>query len=219
MAAARVLRVGLTGNIAAGKSTVGAMLEEAGCLVVDLDKLGHELIADPDSPAVARIRERFGVEILDPAGAVDRAALAQRIFSDPGERAALEAILHPRIREPEEERVAAWRVARGIAVTEAALLVETGARARYHRLVVVAAAESVRLDRLAAKGMDRIAAQQRVAAQMPEEAKVAKADYVIDNGGDRRETLARVRQLLLSLRRDLDHLCADEPLPDVRSSP
>ncbi len=206
MSRACVLRVGLTGNIGAGKTTVGALLEEAGCLVVDLDRLGHELIAEPGSPAVAEIEARFGAKVLDQSGRVDRAALARLVFGDAAELQALEAILHPRIRALERERVRDWSAAQGIAVTEAALLVETGGHTRYHRLVVVTAPDDVRLERIVQRGMARAEAESRMAAQMAQEFKAGLADYVIDNGGDLPTTQSAVRQLLLRLRQDLDDL-------------
>lgn len=200
----RVLRVGLTGNIGAGKSTVAGMLASHGCRVIDADRLGHRLLS-AGSPVVDDVVAAFGEEVLAPEGAVDRSALAALVFADAAARRRLEAILHPAIRA-EEEREAAEDSGNGIVITEAALLVETGSHARYDRLVVVTAPESVRLERLAGRGMDRVDARERMAAQMTEAEKVSRADYVVDNGGTRASTREQVESLFRRLSEDLRSL-------------
>lgn len=202
-----VLRVGLTGNIGAGKSTVGAMLQDAGCLLIDADRLAHDLL-QPGTEANAEVVALFGQGIRDADGGIDRAALASIVFADVKRRRSLEAIIHPRIPPLEDERVAAWNVDDGIAVTEAALLVETGGAARYQRLVVVTAPARIRHQRLLERGLAETDIRDRMAAQMPEAEKVAVADYTIDNGGTLETTAARTRVLLKALRQDLDDLRA-----------
>ena len=196
-----VLRVGLTGNIGAGKSTVGAMLAARGCLVLDADRLGHELLL-AGSPVRDAIVAEFGDDIVGEGGNLDRSALAQVVFSDPEARRRLESLTHPAIRDLEDERVREGGC--DIAVTEASLLVETGAHVRYHRLVAVVAPEAVRRARLLERGMSAADIARRMAAQMPQEQKAAAADYVIDNGGPLAATEARVQRLHRALSADLE---------------
>lgn len=203
-----LLRVGLTGNIGAGKSTVAARLGEHGCLILDADAIARELLAaDPET--IHEIRTAFGPGVFDTEGGVDRVALASRVFSDVEARRRLEAIMHPRIRAREEAGVAAWEVERGIAVTEAALLVETGGAARYHRLVVVVADDAIRLERLVARGMSRDDVAARMAAQLDQAAKASVAHHVIDNSGDLATTHEQVDSLVRELQRALAELVQD----------
>jgi dephospho-CoA kinase len=195
-----VLRVGLTGNIGAGKSTVARMLADYGARVIDADRLGHRLLV-AGSPVLGAIVEVFGSAVLDDDGNVDRGVLAERVFADAGARARLEAILHPEIRALEEAEAGSPPAAE-IVVTEASLLVETGSHDRYDRLVVVTAPEAIRLDRLESRGLPRDAARRRMAAQMPESEKTRVADYVIDNRGSVEETTVQVRFLF-------ERLCGD----------
>lgn len=211
---ATLLRVGLTGNIAAGKSTVGARLAEHGCLVLDLDALGHECLG-PDEPARDEVVAAFGSDILDPDGRVDRRALGRLVFADRGARERLERILHPCIRRKEQEAVERWAtgVEGGIAVSEAALLYETGGAARYHRMVVVVAPDEARLARLTARGLGEAEARRRMAAQMDQRRKAERADYVVDNAGDLGTLRRRVDELAGELRGDLQALWRGDPLP------
>ncbi|MGD8330720.1 MAG: dephospho-CoA kinase [Acidobacteriota bacterium] len=208
-----VLRVGLTGNIAAGKSTVAGWLEEVGCTVIDLDALGHGCLAR-DTPTYERVVELFGEAILDADGSVDRRALAAIVFGNAAARQDLEAILHPAIRALEERRVEEIVAASGssIVVSEAALLYETGGAGRYHRMVVVTAPDDVRRARLHEKGMDQDEVTRRMRAQMAQEKKAALADYVIENGGSLEAAHQATRSLAGMLRRDLVKHLAGEPL-------
>lgn len=214
MTAGTVLRVGLTGNIAAGKSTVAGWLAEAGCEVIDADALGHACL-EPGRGAHDEIVEAFGEGILRSDGAVDREELGRRVFSDPASRRRLEEILHPRIATLVEERIDEFggRVSTGIAVVEAALLIETGMEERYHRLVVVAAAAATRLRRLVRRGLDEDEARRRMAAQIDAERQVERADYVIRNDGDLAGARKQTEALLGHLRDDLDALARGAPLP------
>ncbi|HKQ62257.1 MAG TPA: dephospho-CoA kinase [Candidatus Polarisedimenticolaceae bacterium] len=191
-APAPVLRVGLTGGIASGKTTVGAMLAELGAFVVDADDLAR-VVSAPGGSAYADIVTAFGREILDDAGRIDRAKLATRIFSDVPARTRLEALMHPRIRE-EAERLFAAAVAERrarIVVFDATLLVETGQHRAFDRLLVVRCSRENQLRRLQGRaGMTPEQAQARLNAQAPVEAKVAVADHVIDTDG----TLAATRR-------------------------
>lgn len=211
----RILRVGLTGNIAAGKSTVARRLDELSCHVLDADAISHACMA-PGEPAHAEIVEAFGREILDDDGAIDRQRLGARIFTDSEARRNLEAILHPRIRHREEELVSRWAstVSRGITVTEATLLFETGGDARYDRMVVVVAPDDARLGRLRDKGMDEAEARRRMAAQMDQAEKARRADYVVVNDGPPADLRSRAEELWRRLETDLSTLESGQPLAE-----
>lgn len=175
--------VGLTGGIACGKSSVAALLREAGVPVLDLDRVSREVVA-PGSPALAEIAARWPEVVVD--GALDRKALGRVIVADPEARRALEAITHPRIWEAMEAWLAARR-AEGAeaAVVEAALMVETGSWRRYDQLLVVSASREVQLGRLMAReGYDRPTAERWLAAQMPVAEKERVATVVVRNDGD-----------------------------------
>ncbi|MFQ5671187.1 MAG: dephospho-CoA kinase [Acidobacteriota bacterium] len=210
-----LLRVGLTGGIASGKSTVDRMLEELGAHIIDADALVHGLLQQ-ETPERRRVVECFGKEILTAEGQVDRRALASMIFKDPGARAQLSAILHPGVRR-EESRLhqALRREGGGIAITDAALLVETGRHRAYHRLLVVACESSLQMTRLLARDphLSRQEARARLAAQAPVEAKRAAADYIIETSGSLGETRRQVLALYAHLVEDLEVLRRGQPLP------
>ena len=184
-----MLRVGLTGGIACGKSRVLRRLAERGCHTLDLDAVAREVTA-PGSPASAEIGAAFGGGVLQPDGALDRAALASLVFTDPTARARLNAIVHPRVRAAE------WGWTRSlvdrpgvVAVTDAALLVEAGAHLRFDRLVVVHCDLAVQLARLCARdGLDERSARARIAAQMDTAEKRAFAHYEVDTSGSVADT-------------------------------
>ena len=182
--ASTILRVGLTGNIASGKSTVAGWLSKAGCEVLDADRLAHECLRTGEA-TYEHVVDAFGDAILVHDGTIDRRALGVLVFSDTEARRRLEAILHPAIREREQRWVAetSQRIERAVLVTEAALLYETGSASRYDRMVVVTAPDKIRLQRLVSKGLPPDEARARMATQMAQEEKAALADYVIDNSG------------------------------------
>ncbi len=188
--------IGLTGGIAAGKSLVATMLAELGAQVVDADELAREVVA-PGSEALARIVARFGEEVLDPAGALDRARLAALAFADDQARGALEAITHPAIATLSCQRIAEHQAGGApLTVYEAALLVETGRHRELGPLVVVVADEAQRIERLMARdALGREAAEQRLAAQVSQQRKAELADHVIDNSGSIEQTRAQVERL------------------------
>ncbi len=208
-----ILRVGLTGNIASGKSCVAGYLAELGCQLLDLDAIGHQCLLSGE-PTQREVVAVFGEAILLADGNVDRRALGRLVFGDAEARRRLEAILHPAIREREQQRVdeIAASSGSGIVVTEAALLYETGAHQRYHRMVVVTAPDEVRLRRLQDKGLGRIEAQQRMASQMDQQRKAELADYVLDNGGGLEEIQEATRRLGGLLRSDLMQKVAGKAL-------
>jgi dephospho-CoA kinase len=183
---ARVLRVGLTGGVASGKSTVARLLRERGASVTDAD----ELVADlywSGAPGAAAVATLFGPGALDRTGAVDRAALGALVLADLAARRSLEAAVHPLVRQ----RIGDWfaalasaSVAPVVAVVEAALLAETGAYREYDRVVVVSAALEVRRSRALAAGWTAERFERVVAAQVDNAAHEAVADHVIRNDGD-----------------------------------
>ncbi|MGE0790640.1 MAG: dephospho-CoA kinase [Sandaracinaceae bacterium] len=187
--------IGLTGGIGSGKSTVARMFEtDCGVPVVDADQIAREVVA-PGSDGLRDVVRRFGDDVLSPAGELDRAKLAERVFDDPDERRALESILHPRIGLASMQRMAKLATeGHAYAIYEAALLVENGSYKSFAGLIVVSVDEATQLARVAARdGQGEDAARARIAAQLPTASKVAVADYVIDNSGSLEETRQQVR--------------------------
>lgn len=207
-----MLLVGLTGNIASGKSTVAASLERLGAVVVDSDLLAREAVR-PGSRALPRIVERWGEGVLEPDGALDRAALRQRVFGDGGELEALNAIVHPEVERLRQERVAAAQEAGAcVVVCDIPLLFEAHLAERFDAIVLVDAPRPLRLERLVLdRGLRETEAMAMIAAQMPAELKRARSDFVVDNAGTRAELEARVDELWRTLRFEaerLDERCA-----------
>jgi dephospho-CoA kinase len=192
---------GLTGNIGAGKSTVGRLLATHGIPVVDADQLAREVVRKGE-PALREIAARFGEAVLQPDGSLDRKALAARVFQDPAERAALNAIVHPRIAEASALKMAALADAGyEVAVYEAALLVENGLAESFAGLIVVVAPEAEQLARLVLRdGMSESEARARLSAQLPSAEKVKRATYVLDNRGSLPELEAQVARLVPALK-------------------
>lgn len=196
-----VLRVGLTGGIASGKTTVAGFLAEMGAFVQDGDRIAHEIM-EPGGAAYEGVVECFGEAILERDRTISRQRLAALVFEDSEARRSLEAIVHPLIRE-----VAARRLVRylrtghaSVAVLDAALLVETGAHADHHRLVVVRCSEQTQMRRLVARGtMDASQAAARIRAQAPLGKKLELADYVIDTETTIKTTRRQTRQVYGSL--------------------
>ncbi len=193
-----VLRLGLTGGIATGKSTVGRMLRERGAFVVDSDRLAHAAM-EPGGEAYPAIVRRFGRDILDADGRVDRKRLGSVVFRDPQARADLEAIVHPVVRRLGDERIAAWAAgapAPRIAFVDAALLVETGRHRDLDGLVVVHCAPETQLRRILERdGLAEEEARRRIAAQAPPERKLAAADWTIDTDGTLDDTERRAAEV------------------------
>jgi dephospho-CoA kinase len=179
-----MLRVGLTGGIASGKSTVASMLRDRECLVLEADPLGHELL-EPEQTSYDEVVRVFGKEILDRDGKVDRRKLGAIVFSDPARRAQLNEILHPRILEIVRQWFAMLERPGGpdLAVLEAALIIE----ARYHkeldRVIVCWCRHDQQVERLVERGLLVDEAEQRIAAQLPMDQKRRMADEVIDCSG------------------------------------
>ncbi len=191
---ARALRVGLTGGIASGKSAVADRLAAHGIEIVDADHVAREVV-EPGQPALVEVVGRFGREVLDSAGRLDRAALRRKVFDDPAERRALEAILHPRIRALLRTRAEA--AVGPYCVVAVPLLVESGSDYGWlDCVVVVDVAESVQLQRLIARdGHPEPLARAMIGAQASREQRLARADEVVRNDGTLAELHAAVDRL------------------------
>jgi dephospho-CoA kinase len=189
-----VLRVALTGNAAAGKSTVLELFRKWGAAVTDADQLAREAVA-PGSPGLAAVLARFGPGILLPDGTLDRAALRRRVMADDAERAALNAIVHPivaRLAAQAEERLR--EAGAPLVVHDIPLLFEVLDPADYDTVVLVDAPLAIRRARLEARGLPREEADALIAAQRPSDDKRARSDYVIENGGTRAALEAAARR-------------------------
>ena len=200
-----MLRVGLTGGIGCGKSTVAAMMSELGCHVLNADRMAHALIA-PGEPAYDEIRRQFGPNVLAADGSIDRARLAAVVFADAAKLASLNAIVHPLVlRELDRELERLSRIdPHGVAVIEAALLIESGYNQRLDRLVLATCSREQQLERLTSpafgRAMSREQAEKRIAAQMPLEAKRTLAHDEIDCSGSLEYTKRQVRMLVEQFR-------------------
>ncbi len=197
--------LGVTGNIGSGKSTVGLLLRQLGCPVVDADLVAHRAYRR-GSHAWRRIEETFGPRAVRSDGAIDRAWLGALVFADARARERLNAIVHPATRQSVRRRLAALqREGHPWAAIEATLLIEAGWLDMVDRLWVVAAPEDAVVERLGRdRHMDEAGVRVRLAAQMPAGAKMARADDIIYNDGGEAELAARVRQLWDALPRNDD---------------
>jgi dephospho-CoA kinase len=198
-----VLRIGLTGGIASGKTTVAGMLSELGAFVIDADHIAHGLL-EPGGRAVEAVADRFGSDLLDDGGGIDREALGRLVFADPDARRALEAIVHPAVREEMDRLIETYRQSDDgspVAIVDAALLVETGRYRMLDRLIVLRCGRETQLRRIAERGgLTLEEAEARIDAQAPLAEKLAVADYIIDTETDldetRRQTELVWRQIL-----------------------
>jgi dephospho-CoA kinase len=204
-----MLRVGLTGGIASGKSTVAAMMRELGCAVLDADTLAHRLI-EPGKPAYDEVVREFGSSILRSDGTIDRKALGAIVFADRARLDRLNRIVHPRVIEIQDRQLTEMELANplGVAVVEAALLVEAGYHKSLDRLVVTWCRPEQQRERLRARGLSAEEIEQRLAAQMPVEQKRDVAHLVIDCTGD----IATTRRQVTALVARLQGEAAAEPL-------
>ncbi len=186
-------RVGLTGGIASGKSTIAHMFADLGVPIVDSDVIARELV-EPGTPGLAALVDRFGENILDEGGRLHRAKLRQRVFANPDERAALESILHPAIRAA--SLVQADNVGGPYQILVVPLLIETGFDQLVQRILVVDCPDDLQIDRLIARDdIDRSHALQIMAAQISREQRLDRADDVIDNAQGRQASRLQVAQL------------------------
>lgn len=185
--------MGLSGGIGSGKSTVARRFAEHGAVIIDSDALAREVVA-VGTTGLAEIVARFGGDVLDAHGALDRAALARRVFADGDARADLNAIVHPRVAARTAELTAA-APPEAIVVHDIPLLVEAGYAADYHLVVIVDAPEEERVRRLAGRGMDEDDARARIRSQADEQQRRESADVWLDNDGPVEDLTARVDRL------------------------
>jgi dephospho-CoA kinase len=176
-----VLRIGLTGGIGSGKSTVSRLLAGHGAVIVDADVIAREVV-EPGTPGLAAVVEAFGPHVVGPDGSLDRPALAAVVFGDPGARRRLDGIVHPLVRARATE-VAAAAPPDAVVVHDVPLLVETGQAATYDLVLVVEADPGTRVARLVQRGLTAEDARARMAAQATDEQRRAVADVVLDNSG------------------------------------
>ena len=197
-----MLKVGLTGGLASGKSFVGRALADLGCLVIQADVLGRQVLEEGGETYKAVVAT-FGQDILDPDGGINRRRLATIVFSDPEQLAKLNALVHPPVKVRERDLAAefAREHPHGIAVTEAAILVETGSYKDYDRLIVAVCRPEQQVERsMERDGVSREEVLNRLRRQMPLEDKVKYADFVIDTSGSKENTLEQVRKVYESLK-------------------
>jgi dephospho-CoA kinase len=201
-----ILRVGLTGGIASGKTTVSRILTELGAFVLDADAFARTAM-EPGGGAYDRVVKRFGTTILDEDGRIVRPRLAQIVFHDDEARKSLNAIVHPVVLAEADRRIAEY-APRGVApvtVFDAALLVESGLYRRFHRVVVVRCTRETQIRRLLARdGVSTTEAEARIDSQAPLEDKLAIADYVVDTEGTLRETRKQTEGVYASLLSDFE---------------
>jgi len=198
-----VLKVGLTGGLACGKTFVGEELARLGCLLIEADALGHEVLAQ-GGEAYQQVIEEFGGAILGASGEIDRRALAAQVFGAPDRLARLNSLVHPPVLRRQEQLLAdfAARNPHGIAVVEAAILIETGSYRRFDRIILVECDEDSQVERAMRRpGAVREDVRSRLSRQMPLAEKRKFADFVIDTSGEKEETLRQTRAVYDALRR------------------
>lgn len=201
------LVVGLTGNIGSGKSTVARRLAALGATIIDADELARQAV-EAGTPALQRIAERWGSDVLAPDGLLDRAALRRRVFHDPVELEELNRIVHPAVTQLRADQVSAAQ-ARGdrVVICDIPLLFERRLADEFDRIVLVDAPRPLRLERLVReRGLNETEALDMITAQMPAELKRARADHVVDNSGTLVELDARVADLWAELSREANEL-------------
>lgn len=184
--------IGLTGGIGSGKSTVASRLKTLGARIVDADKIAREIV-EPGEPALAELAEAFD-GVLNADGTLNRAELARQAFAAPDATEKLNSITHPRIRERTLERFAEARTDDvSVLVYDMPLLIENGEYKKVDHVLVVDAADEIRIDRLVnSRGLDEEDARRRIAAQISREERLAAADSVVDNSGTRDQLLQQV---------------------------
>jgi dephospho-CoA kinase len=196
-----MLRVGLTGGLATGKSFVGEALVSLGCHLIRSDDLGHQVL-QPGGAAYEGVVREFGSDILEEGGAIDRRKLAGKVFGNPERLAVLNRLVHPAVISLQDEWFA--RISaddpQGIAVVEAAILIETGSYKRFDKLILTTCQAEQQIERAMRRGLTREEALARVSRQMPLEEKRKYADYVIDTSGRKGNTLEQTREVYRSLR-------------------
>ena len=197
-----MLKVGLTGSIAVGKSYVCEVLRELGAFVLDADQTAREVVA-PGSKGLALIAERFGREVLTETGELDRAKMGAIVFADEAQRLLLNSIVHPLVFEAQDAWLAAKEKEnpRGVAVIDAALMIESGGYKRFTKLIVVWCEAEIQLQRLMLRNnLSEAEARKRISAQMPQEEKKRYADFLIDSSGGFEKTKEQTIEVFEQLR-------------------
>ena len=194
------MRVGLTGGIASGKSTVSELLAGFGAVIVDSDKIAREVV-EPGTPGLAQVVAEFGPSVLTESGALDRAKLGEIVFADQGARERLNAIVHPLVGARSAELEEAGRAAGKLVVNDIPLLVEVGYAPFFDEVIVVDVPVETQVERAIARGMTEIDARARIAAQASREDRLAAATYVIDNTGTLDDLRKRVQEIYDALAR------------------
>jgi dephospho-CoA kinase len=197
-----MLRVGLTGGLASGKSFVGLTLQALGCHLIQADELGHQVLM-PGGPAYEEVVREFGGDILAPDGTIDRRKLAWEVFDYPERLARLNGIVHPPVIKMEERMIAAAEAKDpgGIAVVEAAILIETGSHKRFQKVILAVCSDEEQIRRAMRRDrMTRAEALARLRRQMPLEEKRKYADYIVDTSGTKENTAAHTREVYSTLR-------------------
>jgi dephospho-CoA kinase len=190
---------GLTGGVGMGKSTAAEFLRARGAQVVDADELARQLV-EPAQPALAEIKKEFGDKIISSSGELKRAELAKIIFTDNAARKKLEAILHPRIRERWLAQIGIWRNENcKLAVVVIPLLFETQAESRFDKIICVACSSASQQKRLLERGWSLEQIKQRIAAQMPIDQKIARADFVVWTDGAIDSHEEQIKRIIASL--------------------
>jgi dephospho-CoA kinase len=201
-----MLRVGLTGSIGVGKSFVAGVLAELGCHVLDADLTAREVV-EPNSVALKKLVAEYGPEVLQPDGALDRTRLGALVFGDAQRRSTLNAILHPYIIARQDELLREWEAVDpdGIAIVDAALMIESGGYKRFDKLIVVHCRPEVQLQRLMLRNsFSREEAEKRISAQMSQEEKKTFADYLIDTSEGFDDTRRQTEEVYEALRQCLN---------------
>ena len=197
-----MLKVGLTGSIAVGKSFVLGVLKELGCHVLDADEVAREVVR-PGTAGLQAVVEAFGKEILESDGTLDRSMLGAIVFADADKRKQLNSILHPFIIAAQDEELAGLERddPDGIAVVDAALMIESGGYRRFDKLIVVYCEPDVQLQRLVKRDQLSLEdAQRRISSQMPQEEKKSYADFLIDTSGSLESTRQQVEDVFRQLK-------------------
>ncbi|HVX67055.1 MAG TPA: dephospho-CoA kinase, partial [Bryobacteraceae bacterium] len=196
-----MLRVGLTGGLASGKSFVGEELARLGCHVIQADQLGHEALEQGGEAYAAVLRE-FGPQVADAGGAIDRQRLAAEVFDRPERLERLNHLVHPAVIRREEELLREIEAGdpSAIAVVEAAILIESGSSGRFDKLIVVVCTREQQIERAVHRGLTREEALARLERQMPLDQKRRYADFLIDTSGTKEETSRQVGEVYRELR-------------------
>ena len=197
-----MLKVGLTGSIAVGKSFVCDVFRELGCHVLDADRTAREVV-EPGTEGLKRVVEEFGIEVLDPNGELDRKRLGAIVFQNDAKRQSLNSIIHPLVIEKQDEWLAHLERTdpAGIAIVDAALMIESGGYKRFDKLIVVWCEPDIQLSRLMGRdGLSRAEAADRISAQMAQDEKKSYADILIDTSNGFEDARRQVLEIFTSLK-------------------